>query len=284
MPLRRSPPRYISVSRRTDIPRFYWQHFYQAWQKGAITYDGGYGRNYTVSLKREDVLGYIFWSKDFRPFISDPRFTGLIAAENAVFHFTVNHCPPLEPRLASLESRFETLAALCALVGPERVLWRYDPLCRYQFPGGKEADNVEPFFELLPRMARLGISRCYFSFMTPYAKLKDRKVRFIPMRPEEGLSIAARMRDAAVRSGITLHNCCNPEIPERIPEIRTGSCVDSELLERTDRFGRHRPLAKKSTRTGCGCYESRDIGSYLQKCPHGCLYCYANPCFNRDLD
>jgi hypothetical protein len=27
----------------------------------------------------------------------------------------------------------------------------------------------------------------------------------------------------------------------------------------------------------CGCFESRDIGSYNPACRHGRLYCYANP-------
>jgi len=61
------PPRpvYISASRRTDIPRFFTDDFFAAWQKGEISYDGGYGRSYTVSLRPEDVLGYIFLVKGF---------------------------------------------------------------------------------------------------------------------------------------------------------------------------------------------------------------------------
>ena len=30
----------------------------------------------------------------------------------------------------------------------------------------------------------------------------------------------------------------------------------------------------KGMRTGCGCFESKDIGDY-DTCPHGCVYCYA---------
>jgi hypothetical protein len=34
-------------------------------------------------------------------------------------------------------------------------------------------------------------------------------------------------------------------------------------------------LKHKGQRTGCGCFESRDIGAY-DTCPNGCRYCYAN--------
>ena len=86
-------PFYLSASRRTDIPRFFVKDFFSAWEKGSITYDGGYGRTHTVSLKPQDVLGYIFWSKDFSPFIRHPLFRRLLDKNNAVFHYTINDCP-----------------------------------------------------------------------------------------------------------------------------------------------------------------------------------------------
>lgn len=271
-------PQYISVSRRTDIPRFYHRAFFSAWQEGAITYDGGYGRTYTVSLQRADVLGYIFWSKDFSLFIKDARFKELVAANNAVFHFTINHCLALEPRLAPLEKRLDTMARLCDLVGSERVLWRFDPLCKYLRDSDGLRDNVAAFFILLPFMEKIGISRCYFSFMAPYAKLKQRDIFFLNFAPQERIAIAKKMQLAAKEAGITLYNCSNGELTENVPEIHAAHCVDNDLLEQTDRFNRHLRLKPKPTRKHCGCHESRDIGSYLQRCPHGCLYCYATPC------
>jgi hypothetical protein len=98
-------PIYISASRRTDIPRFFTNDFFTAWQKGEVSYNGGYGRSYTVSLRPEDVLGYIFWSKDFSPLINHPLFGELIRLNNAVFHFTINDCLDLEPRVAPLKER-----------------------------------------------------------------------------------------------------------------------------------------------------------------------------------
>lgn len=270
-------PQYISVSRRTDIPRFFHHEFLTAWEQGAITYEGGYGRSYTVSLQPEAVLGYIFWSKDFAPLLADPRFPELLAVSNALFHYTLNYCPPLEPRLAPLADRLQTLATLCALVGPERVLWRYDPLCKFSLPGGQVEHNGEAFFRLLPLVQALGVRRCYFSFMTPYAKTRGRGVQFFPFSEAEKIRQSQRMTEAATAAGLTLHNCCNPELLALVPGIAMAHCVDEQLLAATDRFRVHRPRRPRPTRNSCGCYESRDIGSYRQPCPHGCRYCYANP-------
>jgi hypothetical protein len=272
-----SSPTYISASRRTDIPRFRCNEFFDAWKRGEITYDGGYGRSYTVSLKPEHVLGYIFWSKDFRPLIEHPLFPELLGRNNALFHFTINDCPDLEPNVAPLRERTDTLKRLCALVGPERVLWRYDPVVRYRLPGRMVTSNEGPFFRLLPTVASAGVRHCYFSFATMYNKLRGRPVLFFKFPEEEKKRIAGAMLEAATEAGMALYNCCNAEVLELVPGVKMAHCIDEAILRETDRFGVYRPLEIRPTREGCGCYESRDIGSYGPPCPHGCLYCYANP-------
>jgi hypothetical protein len=267
---------YISASRRTDIPAFFADEFFASWKTGSIAYDGGYGRSYTVSLKPEDVTGYVFWSKDYSRFITHPCFRELIGRNNAVFHFTINDCPALEPRIPPLDKRIETLRALCDLVGPQRVFWRFDPICRYTGSDGIMTGNERPFFRLLPVIAGCGIKRCYFSFMTGYNKLRHRGIHFGEFTTGEKIAICKKMSGAARSAGVELYNCCNEEI-FAFPGIRQAHCVDESILNATDRFGVHRQLAPKPTRKGCGCFESRDIGSYSQKCAHGCRYCYANP-------
>jgi DNA repair photolyase len=268
---------YISVSRRTDIPRFYTNDFFTAWEQGHITYNGGYGRSYTVSLEQKDVLGYIFWSKDYTPFINHPSFLKLIEKNNAIFHYTINNAPDLEQNIAPLEERLATLSKLCNLVGNKRVLWRFDPICKYRTPCTSIQTTTSAFFKLLPQIAAMGISRCYFSFMSHYAKQKQRNVIFEDFSLEERKEIGLKMLEAARPYDIDLYNCCNQEIVSLVQEIKQAHCVEDELLRETDRFGIHPKLSHKPTRKGCGCYESRDIGSYSQVCNYRCVYCYANP-------
>jgi hypothetical protein len=275
--VKKQKPVYISASRRTDIPRFFCDEFFSAWKAGEISYDGGYGRCYTVSLKQQDVLGYIFWSKDFSPFLSHPLFPALLEKNNAVFHYTVNNCPDLEPNVAPLDKRIETLNRLCEIAGPSRVLWRFDPICKYRTDKNTVKENSTAFFDILPFMQKTGITRCYFSFMTMYSKLKKRGIVFEDFPAEERKNIAGKILAAATAAGIKLYNCCNPDVLGLVPGILQAHCIDDELLRETDRFGVHPQLVLRPTREGCGCFESRDIGSYLQKCGHKCLYCYANP-------
>jgi hypothetical protein len=273
---------YISASRRTDLPRFFADDFFNAWLQGEITYDGGYGRSYSVSLRPADVLGYIFWSKDFSLFVKHPLFEKLISLNNAVFHYTINDCSDLEPRVAPLLQQIETLRMLCEKVGAERVLWRFDPVCKYRVRQGRFLTNEERFNIVLPFIQKAGIKRCYFSFMTLYAKLKGRSVEFVQFSVEEKKEIGLRMLSACSQAGMNLFNCCNEEIPGLVSGITKANCIDEEFLRATDRFGVHKTLSAKPTRRGCGCFESRDIGSYLRKCPHGCFYCYAHPDLSPD--
>jgi hypothetical protein len=278
-------PVYISASRRTDIPRFFSDEFFAAWEKGGITYNGGYGRSYTVSLKPKDVLGYIFWSKDYSLFIRHPLFKELLQTGNAIFHYTINDCRALEPNVPPLKQRLSTLNRLCDFVGPERVMWRFDPICRYEAAPGAFVTNEAAFHELLPKIEKAGIRRCYFSFMSDYKKLANRGIKFKAIAEEDRINIAGKMLRAAANAGMELFNCCNGEILRTVPGIRMAHCIDDEVLKTTDRFGVHRSLSLKPSRGGCGCSESRDIGSYEPKCPHGCLYCYANPSlFTEHLD
>ncbi|MBD3343633.1 MAG: DUF1848 family protein [Chitinivibrionales bacterium] len=272
-----SSPQYISASRRNDLPRFFFRDFFSALEKGEISYDGGYGKSYTVSLKPEHVLGYIFWSKNFGYFIEHPSFNDLLKHNNVIFHFTINDTPILESNIPPLHKRLEILKRLVDSVGPERVLWRYDPVCKYRDSSGKIRTNETPFYSIIKQVAKTGISRCYFSFMTLYKKVHSRGIVFEQFTSSEKENIAHIMLQAAAGEGMNLYNCCNEDILNLVPGIKQAHCVDNELLKSTDRFGVHKAPKKKPTRNGCGCYQSRDIGSYRPACAHGCLYCYANP-------
>jgi len=272
---------YISASRRTDLPRFHAQRFFDAWRKGSIVYDGGYGKRYTVSLKDDDVMGYIFWSKDYSHFINHPDFLSLWKTNNAIFHFTINDDKVLEPGVAPLVKRLDCLKKLCEYVGPERIIWRFDPLVLYRSEDGKRRSNERVFFELLPSIASLGINRCIFSFMSEYKKLRTRPVIFEFFTIEEQIRRAKNMYHAAYTYNVNLYNCCNRDLQMNCSSVKQAQCIDNTLLELTDRFNRHHLLKPKATREGCGCFESRDIGSYNPPCNHGCLYCYANPCSKR---
>lgn len=64
----------ISVSRRTDIPAFYGEWFMRRLKEGFVGVVSPFGgKKYIVSLKQQDVLCFVFWSKNFAPFIDHLR-------------------------------------------------------------------------------------------------------------------------------------------------------------------------------------------------------------------
>ncbi len=70
-----------------------------------------------------------FWTKNPKPLI--PYLPQLDAAGvHYYFHFTLNDYQQenLEPNVPSLESRIQTFKELASLLGPERIVWRFDPV------------------------------------------------------------------------------------------------------------------------------------------------------------
>lgn len=60
----------ISVSRRTDIPAFYGEWFINRVRAGwAVSCNPFNRRARRVSLLASAVAGFVFWSKNFRPFL-----------------------------------------------------------------------------------------------------------------------------------------------------------------------------------------------------------------------
>ena len=83
--------RIISISRRTDIPAFYTEWLMTRIRDGAAGYVNPFGRSkHSVSLRPEDVLFIVFWSKNYKSLI--PHLDELDErGYKFYFHFTITH-------------------------------------------------------------------------------------------------------------------------------------------------------------------------------------------------
>ena len=83
----------ISVSRRTDIPAFYADWFMQRIKDGYAGHVNPYnGKPYLISLRPENVSCFVFWSKNYSPFIKYlPDLNKL--GYNFYFNFTITGLP-----------------------------------------------------------------------------------------------------------------------------------------------------------------------------------------------
>ncbi|HCK99197.1 MAG TPA: hypothetical protein DHW42_03715 [Candidatus Marinimicrobia bacterium] len=274
----------ISASRRTDIPAFYGEWFYQQVRQGFVDVPNPFsGKSYRVSLKPEDVSAVVFWSKEYRPFLPILEKIESIYQNRFLFHFTINgfqdHAKKyFEPFIPELTVSIQTAKTLAARYGADTLLWRFDPII---FSDISKPDECLNTFQFIVGQLEGLTSRCYISFVDLYGKVSRRFERlswehsFQFSKPafDQQIEFAQKLVNIARECGIAVFTCCEDEIGQAAGILK-GHCIDADLLQRlypdrqfTDEI--------KPTRKGCGCYASRDIGAY-NSCRHGCLYCYAS--------
>ncbi|HZJ03292.1 MAG TPA: DUF1848 domain-containing protein [Thermoleophilia bacterium] len=270
-------PRVVSASRRTDIPAFYSDWFVRRLREGYCHWMNPFGGQvYRVSLRAEDCLALILWTRNVRPLL--PHLEELTAGGHRFyFHYTVNGYPrEVDPHAPPLGAAAVAFRGLAEAVSPERVMWRYDPVV---FGSTMLTDyHVERFDTISAQLAGL-TTRCYLSFVDMYGKTQrnvDRANNALDLglrRPSaaEQRDLLAKLAPIAAKRGLTLHACCDAPSPDL--GVRRARCIDPEVIDRLGTMP-HAPLKAAPTRTGCGCVEAVDIGAY-DTCVFGCVYCYA---------
>ncbi len=286
--LRAAAPVIVSASRRTDIPAFHAEWFFDRLRAGHLKWANPFsGTAQYVSLAKTRAI--VFWTKNPNPILPylaelDRRSLGYY------FQFTLNdyEAEGLEPGLPPLSERIATFQELAQTIGKTKVVWRADPLL---LADGLAMDR------LVERVASVG-SRIYafteklviaFADIERYAKVRSRLRRFGKGCRElstDEMRVFAEKLVAATRSwGLTIATCAEA-IDLGDLGIEKNSCIDDRLLARLFREDtellqflgpeetRHQ-LKDKGQRKECRCIVSKDIGSY-NTCPHACRYCYAN--------
>lgn len=274
----------ISASRRTDIPAFYAEWFMQRIRAGYCTVPNPFNRDQvsTISLAPEDVDAIVFWTRFPRPLL--PHLDELDRrGYRTYFQFTLLDYPrSLETHRPDVKQAVATFRALAQRIGPERVIWRYDPiLLSQEFDAAYHRRQYATLADALTGSTR----RSVISLVDLYAKARRRLEQ--PGQPplvdkqawagDPAFGDLMRfLADTAHSRGMEITSCAET-IDLRPYGIRPGKCVDDDLLRRL--FGIDVPTKKDpSQRPQCGCAVSRDIGAY-NTCLFGCQYCYATADF-----
>lgn len=280
----------ISFSRRTDGIAFYMNRLKKAIEKGFIDVLNPFNNKVSkVSLKPDDVAGFVLWSKDFNNFLNNweifLKFSQPTILSNkkipVYFQFTRNsNLKILEPLVPTLDKSFSQLEQLVELTSPEHIMWRFDPIVFWK-DNGVLNNNINDFNEIAIKFADEGVNKCTISFATYYAKVERRmkKYSFNFHNPtlKEMIKTTQKLIQIANKYNIQIYACCNPDLL-KIPKISQAHCIDGNILSKL--WNVKLSLANDSgQRVACGCTKSKDIGGYDRswQCHHGCLYCYANP-------
>lgn len=296
-------PWIISASRSTDIPAFYARWFMNRLKAGYCVWQNPFNRQLSY-IAFKNTKAVVFWSKNpkpLMPYLHELDERGM----HYYFQFTLNPYDRegFEPNVPSLEKRIETFKELSDKMGPEKVIWRFDPLIMTDTIG---------VGELLKKVEKIGnrlqgyTEKLIFSFAdigNAYKKVENNlrrlQIAYREFTPQTMTEFAAGLQELNEKWNFTLASCAEPIELDRYG-ITHNRCIDGELMKRlfahdTDfvhylTYGKppeknvlfpietprkKAGLKDKGQRTHCGCIVSKDIGMY-NTCPHFCVYCYAN--------
>jgi len=266
----------VSASYRTDIPAYYGAWFLGRLAAGITWVGNPYGgRPYTVALTPDAVDGFVFWTRNARPFLQGLETVAARGFPFVVQHTITGYPRVLEPGPPPAEAAAATLRAVATGWGSRTTVWRYDPVL---FSDLTPPDWHIRRFAALAGMLEGTADEAVMSFAHPYRKTRrglDAAARaegFTWRDPpaDEKRALCARLAETAADRGMRLTVCAQPEY--LAGGAAAARCIDADRL--SDVAGRGIAARKKGNRPGCDCAESRDIGAY-DSCPMGCAFCYA---------
>jgi hypothetical protein len=266
----------VSASYRTDIPAFYGAWFLERLRQGSCRVINPYGGpDYEVALTPRAVDGFVFWTRNAKPFLPALEETAARGFPFVVQYTITGYPREIEPSVVPAEQAVAVVRDLSGRYRPRAVVWRYDPvfLTSLTPPGW----HLRRFAELVEALAGM-TDEVVLSFAQIYAKTRAnsndaaRRHGFTWSDPDPAAKTALLGELAAIARARDIRPtlCSQPELLGGA--IEPAACIDA--LRLSDLAGRPIAARTKGNRPGCLCAESRDIGAY-DTCPHGCIYCYA---------
>ena len=263
----------LSVSRRTDIPAYFSHWFFQRLEEGYVLVRNPRNPHQVsrVELNPSVVDGIVFWTKTPLPMLDK-----LDRLQEYAYYVQFTLTPygqDIEPGVPSKgKVVIPTSQKLSEVVGPHRVIWRYDPILLS--PKYTLEYHIRYFEELAKRLSPY-TEKCVISFLDQYRKTQRNMKTFHLQVPtlESQDTLAKVFSQIAHSYGLQIETCAEG-IDLESYGIQHSRCVDDRLFSRL--LGRPLLAEKdRNQRQECGCAESIDIGVY-NTCRNGCRYCYAN--------
>lgn len=237
----------ISASRREDIITFRSDYLVQNFKD--------YGENTFWVLWTKNPHNLIKLGLDYKRIALQLTITGLGGTK-------------VEPNVPNYKDVIKDLNILIKEgLNPKLINWRFDPIIL-----GYNT-NSELVRTLAYEISKLGISRCIFSFITWYGKVRKNWPEGYTdqgMNIEKQKGIVLLLKQIFNTYGISLYSCAQKHFNDI---VESSSCIDRNYYNKITGYD-FETGKDISQRKLCGCTLSIDIGSYYM-CEHKCLYCYA---------
>jgi len=267
----------ISASRRTDIPALYPEWFINRIKAGFLLTRNPMNKNQVskIALTPEKIDCIVFWTKNPQPII---KYLDQLNDYNYYFHFTITpYDSSIEMNLTDKSGLLDCFKKLSDIIGPERAIWRYDPVF---YTGKYDYSYHLKSFEKFARTLSGFTEQCIYSFLTLYKKCEKNMKAISFSRPCENdiFKLSKIFREISLISGIQLQTCAESFDLSSLG-ITRGKCIDDSLISKLSGYPVYTPRDPYQ-RKECQCVSSIDIGAY-NTCIHRCIYCYAN--YDHDL-
>ena len=263
----------LSVSRRTDVPNYYADWFYNRIKEGFVCVRNPMNPHQVsrINLSPELVDCIVFWTKNPVPMLE--RLDEL-SPYHYYFQFTLTgYGRDVEEKLPSKkEVLIPAFQHLAERIGSNRVVWRYDPIL---FNEVYTPEYHRKAFRQIAEALNGYTDQCVISFVDTYAKNKAsmNALGVCELPGSELLEFTRELCETAKANGIRVVSCAE-QMDLSQCGVAHGSCIDKARIEAV--LGCSIDVSRdKNQRPECGCVESVDIGTY-NTCKAGCKYCYAN--------
>lgn len=263
----------LSVSRRTDIPNYYSDWFFNRIKEGYVYVKNPMNTHQIskIDISPDIVDCIVFWTKNPENMIE--RLDELDAYKY-YFQFTLTgYGKDIEPNIPDKKEHIlPTFKKLSEKIGKDKVIWRYDPIIVNQ---KYTIDYHVRAFEAIAQSLEGYTSKVIISFVDLYDKTKRNmaQLKISEISDDDIRIIAKELAVIAQKHNLEIESCAE-QIELQNIGIKHGHCINRNLIEHI--LGCNLKASKdKNQREECGCIESIDIGAY-NTCFNGCKYCYAN--------
>lgn len=307
-------PYIISASRETDIPAFYMDWFVERIKKGYSAWVNPFN-NKKSYVDYSNCKFIVFWSKNPKPLI---QYIPYLRERGIDFYiqFTLNDYEKegLEFGIPSLDERIETFKELSRMLGPDRVIWRFDPLILtdtltidvlisrirnimerldgYTRKLVFSFVDIKPYRKVASNLSMSGIkyqewtSELMAEFADKLLRLRIGEFHYLEFATcGEAASFNGIKKNKCVDDDLiiklawnnkTLMDFLGVEIKTKYPSLFGNDMEDGAIsLDQYHYHIKKKDNKDKGQRQFCGCIMSKDIGQY-NTCCHLCKYCYAN--------
>ena len=242
-----------SLSRWTDVPAGKWAWLKERFAEGEmLAFDPRSALPSVWSLKPEDTLGLIVWTRDPSNLLVD---RALLQPYKVKVHVTVTGWEEVERGAPGLRDGCNLLVRTALAFGAENVVWRFSPIPLVP-------DVVDRFGRICAKACRMGIREVYTAFLQPNDLMPEVRTR------DEREALLKRMGDRAAVFGIKVLLCADDK-----ELLRDGRCLHHNvalgICAGSGDWGDRPPVEE------CGCALMVDPFTINESCVFGCQFCYA---------